>query len=125
MIPVTRIHLALAILLPMVLTACGNEYGDPYKRQGTWSLPPDGLGANDTNLRAMVVNPSDLTTPHGAEGTSVAPLSTTPITKLYSGHRTPLLNGSASQVGNTGNGGQQGQQPNSGGGAGLGTGSNY
>jgi hypothetical protein len=125
MIPATRIHLTLAILLPIMLAGCGNEYGDPYKRQGTWSLPPDGLGANDTNLRAMLVNPSDLTAPHGAEDTSVAPLSTQPIVKLYSGRRAPLTNVSTSEIGGTGNGGQQQGQPNSGGGGGLGTGSQY
>ena len=126
MIPVTRIHLALAMLLPVMLTACGNEYGDPYKRQGTWSLPPDGLGANDTNLRTMLVNPADLTAPHGDEDTSVAPLATQPVRKLYSGKRAPLPNVSTSQVGGTGNGngGQQQGQPGSGGGDALGTGSN-
>jgi hypothetical protein len=121
--PVTRIPLALAILLPALLGACGNEYGDPYKRQGTWSLPPDGLGANDTNLRVMLVNPADLTAPRGAEETSVAPLSTRPVTKLYTGRRAPLPNVSTTQISGTGNGGQQGQA-GSGGGDALGSGSN-
>jgi hypothetical protein len=123
MIPVTRIRLALAVLLPALLCACGNEYGDPYKRQGTWSLPPDGLGANDTNLRAMVVNPADLTAPHGDEATSVAPLSTRPVRNLYNGKRAPLPDVSTSQIGASGSNGQQGQ-PGSGGGDALGTGSN-
>jgi hypothetical protein len=42
------------ILLPLLLAACAIT--DPYEREGLWR--PNG--ANDINLRAMVVSPSDL-----------------------------------------------------------------
>jgi hypothetical protein len=111
----TRIPWALACLIVPLLGGC-----DPYQRPDTWSLPPDNLGANDTNLRAMVVNPGDLTAPRGDEDTSLGAMSTRPVTRLYSGRRAVLPNGSTTQIG--GGGGQQGSTPSGGGGGSLGTG---
>jgi hypothetical protein len=44
------------LLCILVLVLVGCDATDPYLRQGTWH-PND---ANETNLRAMVVSPSDL-----------------------------------------------------------------
>jgi hypothetical protein len=44
----------VCIGLPLLLAACAAA--DPYEREGVWR--PNG--ANDVNLRAMVVSPSDL-----------------------------------------------------------------
>ena len=40
----------------LVLLVAGCDATDPYRREGVWR--PNG--ANDVNLRAMVVSPSDL-----------------------------------------------------------------
>lgn len=111
-----HIPLLLALLTVPLLGGC-----DPYQRPGTWSLPPDHLGANDTNLRAMLVNPNDLTTPHGDEDTSLGAMSARPVTRLYSGRRAALPNGATTQIGG-GGGGQQGSAPGGGGGGSLGAG---
>ena len=44
------------LLCIVVLSLTGCDATDPYLKQGTWR--PNG--ANDANLRAMVVSPSDL-----------------------------------------------------------------
>jgi type IV pilus biogenesis protein CpaD/CtpE len=44
------------LLCTLVLVLAGCDATDPYLRQGTWR-PND---ANEANLRAMVVSPSDL-----------------------------------------------------------------
>jgi type IV pilus biogenesis protein CpaD/CtpE len=46
----------------LLLAACAMT--DPYKREGSWR--PNG--ANDTNLRAMLVSPSDLVSGVAAAG---------------------------------------------------------
>lgn len=117
--PAIRFPLLLALALAPLLGGC-----DPYERKGTWSLPPDNLGANDTNLRAMLVNPSDLTRPHGDEETSVGALSGRPVRQLYSGHRAPLPTANTTQFGGSSNG-QQGGSPGSGAGGSLGAGPQY
>lgn len=118
MTPSIRTCLLLAVLIAPLLSGC-----DPFERKGTWSLPQDGFGANDTNLRRMVVNPADLTTPHGDEDSSVGALSAHPVAKLYSGQRSPLPNVSAAQL--SGSNGQQNGNPGNGGGGPLGTGPQY
>ncbi len=50
----TRTHAALLLLLAALLGAC--SWTDPYERDGVWH--PNG--ANEANLRAMVMVPSDL-----------------------------------------------------------------
>ena len=120
--PASSPYLLLAALVPLLLAGCV----DPYDRQGTWSLPPEGLGANDTNLRAMVTNPQDLTSPHGDEDTAAAALATRPVDNLYAGRRARLPNVNASSIGTSGsNSGTQQNQQGSGGGGSLGTGTQY
>ncbi len=115
-----RITLVLAFSAVLLVGGC-----DPYQRPGTWSLPPDHLGANDANLRAMLVDPGDLTTPHGDEDTSLGAMSVRPVTHLYSGRRAALPSGNTTQIGGGGSGGQQGGTPDSGGGGSLGAGPQY
>jgi len=93
-----------AILLLLLLLTISGCAQDPYQRPGTWSLPPAGLGANDTNLRAMVVNPDDLAAGTG-DDSSTGPLSVRPVDALVSGHRKLLPTVNATSIGT---GGQQG-----------------
>jgi hypothetical protein len=74
---------------------------DPFGRPHTWSLPPTGLGANDSNLRTMLVNPNDLAAGTG-DDTSVGALSAHPVDALLKGHRKSLPSVSASQIGASG-----------------------
>jgi hypothetical protein len=108
-----RVAMRALLLLPVfaMLGACSQ---DPFDRPQTWSLPQTGLGANDSNLRAMLVNPNDLAA--GTEdNTSVGPLSVRPVDALLTGRRKPLPSVNASQIGASGQQGQGG-----GGGAGAG-----
>lgn len=106
-----------ALVLLSVLAGCAQ---DPFARPKTWSLPPAGLGANDSNLRAMLVNPNNLAAGTG-DGTSIGPLSVRPIDALVTGRRKPLPSvnattigaGPAQQQSGQGTGGQGG--PNGGG----------
>lgn len=93
-----------ALVLLSVLAACKQ---DPYERPKTWSLPPTGFGANDSNLRAMLVNPNDLAAGTG-DDTSTGPSSVRPIDALVTGRRKPLPSVSASTIG-TGSTQQSGQ----------------
>lgn len=66
-------------------------------RPGTWNVPPGTLGSNDANLRAMIVDPRDLTegaAADGSEGTEAA----TPVRKLMTGRRPPLPDLNASTL---------------------------
>jgi hypothetical protein len=105
------------IAFAVLLAGCAAQ--DPFERPQTWSLPPTGLGANDTNLRAMLVNPNDLVAGSG-DNTSLGALSVHPVDALLSGHRKPLPSVNASQIGASGQGGQQGGGGGLGGGAGTG-----
>jgi type IV pilus biogenesis protein CpaD/CtpE len=100
----------LSVALLSLLTACAQ---DPFERPHTWSLPPAGLGANDSNLRTMLANPNDLVAGTG-DDTSTGPLSVRPIDALVTGRRRPLPSVNASTIGASE---QQGAQ----GGAGAGT----
>ena len=95
----------LSLLLLTVLVGCTQ---DQYHKPGTWSLPPTGQGSNDSNLRAMLVNPNDLIA-GTADDTSIGPLAVRPIDALVTGRRKPLPSVNASQIG-AGGGQQQGQQ---------------
>ena len=103
-----------ALLILPVFAMLGGCSQDPFDRPQTWSLPPTGLGANDSNLRAMLVNPNDLAAGTG-DNTSVGPLSVRPVDALLRGRRKPLPSVNASQIGASGQQDQQG-----GGGAGAG-----
>jgi type IV pilus biogenesis protein CpaD/CtpE len=104
-----------SVALLSLLTACAQ---DPFERPHTWSLPPAGLGANDSNLRAMVSNPNDLVAGTG-EDTSTGPLSVRPIDALVTGRRRPLPSVNASTIGASE---QQGAQSGPSGGAQAGAG---
>jgi hypothetical protein len=80
----------LSLLLPLV--ACTPDY--PMDRPGTWS--PGVVGANDANLRTMLVNPRDLVAGTG-EDTSTGPEAAAPIARLVAGQRTPLPASNAAQ----------------------------
>jgi hypothetical protein len=56
-------------------------------RAGTWRLGE--TGANDANLRTMIVNPHDLVAGTG-ETTAIGPEAAQPVTRLLTGKRTPL-----------------------------------
>jgi len=81
--------------LMLSLGACTPDY--PIDRPGTWNIPPGTLGSNDANLRAMIVDPHDLTegvSADGSEGNAAA----TPVRKLITGRRPPLANMNASTI---------------------------
>jgi hypothetical protein len=87
--------LLLPPLLLVPLGACTPDY--PMDRPGTWNIPPGTLGSNDANLRAMVVDPRDLTegaSADGSEGYEAAP----PVRKLIAGRRPALPNMNASTI---------------------------
>ncbi len=83
-------------ILVLLVSGCAQ---DPFERPGTWSLAPEGLGANDSNLRAMLANPEDLSSPRDEEVTSVGSLSTRPVDQLLLGRRARLPSVNASQIG--------------------------
>ena len=88
--------------LGLLVLLCGCA-PDPFQRPQTWHLPPDGHGANDANLRSMLVNPDDLTAGSGVD-TSIGQLSARPVDALLTGHRRPLPAGNASTIGGSGAG---------------------
>jgi type IV pilus biogenesis protein CpaD/CtpE len=73
-------------LLLLAIAACTPDY--PMDKPGTWNLEQYG-GANDANLRTMVVNPRDLIAGSG-ERTSLGSEAAAPVDRLFSGKRTPL-----------------------------------
>ncbi len=76
--------------LLVLLTAAGCTPDYPLDKPGTWSIDQYG-NSNDANLRAMVANPRDLVAGSG-ESTSLGAEASPPVTRLYSGQRTPLPN---------------------------------
>jgi hypothetical protein len=110
-----RVTMRALVILSVFAMLAGCSSQDPFDRPQTWSLPPAGLGANDSNLRAMLVNPNDLAAGTG-DDTSLGPLSVRPVDALLTGRRKPLPSVNASQIGASG---QQGQQSGGGGGAGA------
>jgi hypothetical protein len=84
--------------LLLLLAAAGCASPDHFDQRGTWKLPPAGLGANDANLRAMLVNPNDLVV-GASDDTSLGALSARPVELLVTGRRRPLPSVSASEVG--------------------------
>jgi hypothetical protein len=71
------------VLLP--LGACTPDY--PMDRPGTWSPPP--VGANDANLRTMLVRPRDMIAGTG-ERNSTGAEAARPVRRLIAGKREPL-----------------------------------
>jgi hypothetical protein len=106
-----------SLLLPLLLAGCAQ---DPFERPATWHLPPDGMGANDANLRTMVVNPNDLVAGQG-DDTSVGALSVRPVDQLLAGRRRPLPSVNASDIGASQTQQQPGGQGTPGGAGGPGT----
>jgi hypothetical protein len=86
----TRLRSTVLLLL-MVLAGC--DQLDPYKREGVWR--PNG--ANEVNLRAMVVVPSDL-----AVATHASPadgqLAEAALSRLHHDHVRPLPDSGLAQV---------------------------
>ena len=99
------------ILLLALVSGCAK---DPFQRPQTWKLPPDGGGANDANLRAMIANPQDLTA-GTSDDTGVGHLAVRPVDALLSGHRRSLPTVNASTIGAS-------AMPSGGGAAALGSG---
>lgn len=95
---------ALAILF--ALAACAQ---DPFDRPGTWSVPLGTPGANDANLRTMVVDPRDLTAGTG-EDDSVGSSAVLPVRRLLTGRRPPLPQSEASSLRSSNSGGAQAPQ---------------
>jgi type IV pilus biogenesis protein CpaD/CtpE len=75
-----------ALLLPALLILTGCTSPDPFTTPGTWKA----TGANNANLRAMLVNPADLRSGAAAE-TARGDAAATPIIKLRAGLRPPLV----------------------------------
>jgi len=65
-------------MLTLGLGACETLNQDPYERPGTWRAND----ANDHNLRAMLVNPSDFYAGRGERGSS-AIMANTAALRLY------------------------------------------
>jgi hypothetical protein len=87
--------LLLPPLLLFALGACTPDY--PLDRPGTWNVPSGTLGSNDTNLRAMVVDPRDLTEGASADG-SEGYEAVAPVRRLITGRRPALPNLNASTI---------------------------
>ena len=85
-----RIHWLIGLVL---VSGCSYDPFDPFQRPGTWV--PDG--ANNANLRAMVVNPHDLVEGQG-ERVSTGAEAAPPVTRLLTGKRYPLPNLNAADI---------------------------
>ena len=93
-------------VLCLLLAACARDAVD---NPGTWKVPDKGQTSNDQNLRAMVVNPQDLT--HGqGETTSVSVTAARAARRELTGQRAALPNANASLTATQSGQGQQGQQ---------------
>jgi hypothetical protein len=114
------LRLLLPILGPLLAGCQQQSQQDPFDRRDTWKLAPEGFGANDANLRAMVANPPDLVAGTNEEDTSVAPLAARPVRNLFAGKRAILAGGATTQIGGQGQQQQQGAAGTAGGAAGNG-----
>jgi hypothetical protein len=94
-------------VLCLMLAACAR---DPVDNPGTWKVPDKGLNSNDQNLRAMLVNPNDLTRGRG-DSTSEGVTAARAARRELAGQRAPLPNADISlSTSQSGQGGQQPQQ---------------
>ena len=89
-----RSKVAVALVTASIGLAGCTEY--EVDRPGTWQP----TGANDHNLRAMLVNPQDMTAGTGAI-TSRGDTASRAVTRLANDRRRQLLNASVSRVGPT------------------------
>jgi hypothetical protein len=80
-----------ALLLLMVLAGCDRT--DPYQREGTWR--PNG--ANEANLRAMVVVPADLAV-STRSGPGDGALAAAALSRLHHDRVRPLPDSALAQV---------------------------
>ena len=80
-----------ALVLLVVLAGCAQT--DPYQREGVWR--PNG--ANEANLRAMVVVPSDLAIATHASGAD-GQLAAAALSRLHHDHVRPLPDSGLAQV---------------------------
>ena len=102
----------VSLLLTVAVTVAGCETAE-YDRQGTWKP----TGANDQNLRAMLVRPQDEYAGTGAS-TARADSGARAVTRLLVDKRRPLLNVSVAHVGAGGDAPADSAVPSSGGGGG-------
>jgi hypothetical protein len=79
------------LLLLIAFAACDRT--DPYRREGTWRPS----GANDANLRAMVVVPSDLAIATRA-GPADGALAAAALSRLHNDRVRPLPDSALAQV---------------------------
>jgi hypothetical protein len=80
-----------ALLLLIVLAGCDRT--DPYQREGAWR--PNG--ANNSNLRAMIVVPSDLAVATRA-GPADGELAAAALSRLHQDRVRPLPDSGLAQV---------------------------
>ena len=76
------------LLLPL-LRRCGAVHTGLPDTSPAPGILPGPLGSNDANLRAMIVDPRDLTGGVGADG-SEGNEAATPVRSLMTGRRPPL-----------------------------------
>jgi len=87
----------------LLLTLAGCDSSEQFEKPGTWKLPPTGEGANDANLRTMLVNPHDLIVGANEPG-SLAAEAVHPVDLLMTGQRKKSTSISTSGVGGSGGG---------------------
>jgi len=89
--PVVWLLGSTVLLLPIILAGCDRI--DPYKRDGAWR--PNG--ANEANLRAMVVVPSDLSVATRA-GPADGQLAAAALSRLHHDRLRQLPDSALAQV---------------------------
>ncbi len=80
------------LLIPLVAAGCDTI--DPYARPGVWTP----IGANETNLHAMVANPADLVRGVDEQGAPGQPAADA-VAAWRAGHAKPLPAGDTAQPG--------------------------
>jgi hypothetical protein len=88
----TNMRAITPLALILLLAGCA---ADPFDRPYTWSP----MNSNDSNLRVMLVHPSDLAQGVDAPG-SLSAEASPPVKRLLSGQRTKLPTADASTIGN-------------------------
>jgi len=100
--PGVCIRQLLCVLVLVFLAAC--DFTDPYMRDGVWR--PNG--ANEANLRAMVVSPSDLV--HGVPSLGDGQQAAAALDRYRSDKVRPLPDSAIAKVVPVSSGTQQGSQ---------------
>ena len=113
----TLLRIGIPVLLMLGLAGCGSS--EQFNRPGTWKLPPAGQGANDANLRTMLVDPHDLVA-GVSEPATLGSEAVRPVDLLLKGRRPalPTVSASSSSIGggSSGGGGGGGSPANGAGG---------